>query len=155
MNIADRWRSAAGRLIYPAILALAFAANAKAETQDEHFHRIDTNRDGFVSYDEHSAALDTDFRAIDANGDDKLSVDEYAAYLARKTPRAPAAAMVSVARCFFKTVKPDNNGTLSHAEWKGFHDRTFKWLADGGDRMTLEQSKRVPPPDVIPRMVCR
>lgn len=155
MKFADRGGAKARRLVLPALLALAFVSTARAETRDERFRRIDANRDGAVSYDEHSAARDADFRAIDANDDDKLSIEEYAADLARKTPGAPKAALLSVARCFFKTVKPDNHGTLSHADWKGFNDRTFKWLADGGDRMTLEQSKRVPPPDVIPRVACR
>lgn len=142
------------RLSSAAVIALMCMSSASAETQKEKFDRIDTNRDGLVSYDEHSADLDAEFRTIDANGDRVISIAEYASYLSRKTPGAPAPALQSVARCFLTTVKPKNDGTLSQADWKNFNDRVFRWLADGADKMTFEQSKRVPPPEVIPRPVC-
>lgn len=137
-----------------ALIAALLAVPALAETQEERFRRIDSNGDGVVSHDEHAASIEAEFRARDADGDGAVTIGEYAAHLARETPGVPRQATLSVARCYFKLVDGNGDGRLSLAEMRSFDDRVFKWLAGDDGRMTLDESRQVPPPEVIPRVVC-
>ncbi|POR56521.1 EF-hand domain-containing protein [Bosea psychrotolerans] len=133
---------------------LALSSAAFAETRDERFRRIDVDRDGVISHDEHSGNVEAEFRKLDTDGDGAVTVEDYAAELGRKTPGAPRVALLSVARCFFRIVDGNGDGKLSLAEMRSFEDRIFKWLAGSDGRMTLEESEQGPPPEVIPVPVC-
>lgn len=134
-------------------LALAFSSSALAQTQDERFAEIDRNGDGVITYEEHAAADEAEFRAIDADGNGTLTLKEYAAWLV-KDQGFPAPVAQSVAKCFFKGVDADGDGKLSLEQLRTYNDRVFKWLAGDDGQMTLAESKRTPPPDIVPTPVC-
>ncbi|WP_019404511.1 MULTISPECIES: EF-hand domain-containing protein [unclassified Chelatococcus] len=135
------------------LLVLAFSSGALAQTQDERFAEIDRNGDGVITYEEHAAADEAELRAIDADGNGTLTVKEYAAWLAADQD-FPAPVALSVARCFFRGIDADGDGKLSREELRTYNDRVFKWLAGDDGQMTLAESKRTPPPDIVPTPVC-
>ncbi len=135
------------------LLVLAFSSGALAQTQDERFAEIDRNGDGVITYEEHAAADEAEFRAIDADGNGTVTVKEYAAWLAADQD-FPAPVALSVARCFFRGIDADGDGKLSREELRTSNDRVFNWLAGDDGQMTLAESKRTPPPDIVPTPVC-
>ena len=150
----DLWSVALIRCLSAVLLELAFSsATAWAETREQRFQRIDQNGDGVISYEEHAAADEAEFAKIDANGDGMLPVQEYADWLTKENPAAKPVSL-SIARCFYKVVDANGDAKVSREEWRSYNDRIFKWLAGDDGRMTLDESKRTPPPEIIPRPVC-
>lgn len=141
------------RCVYAVLLGLALSSNAWAVTQDERFKRVDQNGDGVISYEEHAANDEAEFNKFDANGDGVIPVREYADGLVKENPAAKPVSL-TVAWCFYKSIDANGDGKLTRDEWRTFNDRVFKWLASDDGRMTLEESKQVPPPQIIPRTVC-
>lgn len=137
------------------LVLVASAVSAFAETQEDRFAKIDANGDGAVSYEEHAASVDAEFGKIDASNTGSITVNQYAAWLAKEPPGWPPAVALSVARCYFKIVDADRDGRILASEYRGYNDRVFNWLAGEDRRMTLVESKRVPPSNIVPSPVCR
>ncbi len=150
-------------LAFGALLLSSAIATAREGDQKERFEESDTNRDGVVDVAEHGARVRADFKAQDVNADGYITIAEYQIWLEKNVAGAhgkqiplPSSATKSVAVCFFGIVGGPGATRLSAEQIKSYEDRIFHSLDENkDDRLTFEESKRVPPPDVVPRVMCR
>ena len=137
-------------LIGGAMLAsLAFAAEPKSGTADAEFMKMDTNKDGKVSADEHATASKKMFDTMDANRDGKVTAAEMDAAHKRVTGKKAKKSDLSVAdkikvidkdgdkiltaeehaagsRSMFEKMDADKDGFLTKSEFAAGHASMLK-----------------------------
>ena len=101
----------------------AFAADSPSKATDDQFKRMDANRDGKLSRDEHSAGARKMFEAMDADRDGRVSAAEMdAAQRGKKPGKGDLSSAEKI-----KVVDTDRDGSLSADEHvagtKGMFDR--------------------------------
>ena len=97
------------------LAALAFAAEPPSASADAEFMKMDTNKDGKISADEHAAATKRMFDMMDANRDGKVTVSEMDAAHQRVTgKKATQADLSSVEK--IKVIDTDGDGVLTADE---------------------------------------
>jgi len=111
--------------------ALALAAPAQAQSQQETFKRLDTNHDGFVVRAEHDAEMRRKFDGTDTNRDGMIVAGEEAVWMAKETGQAVVdGTMLLVAqKAGIEQWDRDGNNKVSWAEFKRYTDQ----LRDGLD----------------------
>ena len=97
------------------LASLAFADGAKSGTPDAEFMKMDTNKDGKVSADEHAVASKKMFDTMDANRDGKVTAAEMGAAHQRVTGRKAKKSDMSAADKI-KVIDTDGDGILSAEE---------------------------------------
>jgi Ca2+-binding EF-hand superfamily protein len=128
---------------------LAFADGAKSGTADAEFMKMDTNKDGKISADEHAAAAKQMFDTMDANKDGKVTAAEMEAAHERVTGRKATKSDMSAAekikvidtdgdgvltaeehargsRAMFEKMDADKDGFLTKDEWAAVHADLMK-----------------------------
>ena len=97
------------------LASLAFADGAKSGTPDVEFMKMDTNKDGKVSANEHAAGAKQMFDAMDANKDGKVTAAEMEAAHERVTGRKATNSDMSAADKI-KVIDTDGDGVLTAEE---------------------------------------
>ena len=93
----------------------SFAAESKSSAQMLSFVKMDTNKDGKVSADEHAAGAKQMFDAMDANKDGKVTAAEMQAARLRITGQKAKKSDMSAADKI-KVVDKDGDGVLAAEE---------------------------------------
>lgn len=93
----------------------SFAAQPTSTTTDAEFIRMDSNKDGRISPDEHSAGAKRMFELMDLNKDGKVTADEMKAAHQRVTGKKAAKSDMTAAEKI-KVVDKDRDGTLTAEE---------------------------------------
>jgi hypothetical protein len=107
--------AAARTLCLVAACLLAPVAIADGATPGTLFKQMDTNGDGRLSADEHTAGARRMFEAMDADRDGRVTAAEMQAAQPRVTGRQPAPSDLSAADKI-KAVDADGDGVLTAAE---------------------------------------
>ncbi len=97
------------------LASLAFAAGAKVGSVDAEFMKMDTNKDGKISADEHAAGAKKMFDTMDANKDGKVTATEMEATHQRVTGRKAAKSDMSAVDKI-KVIDTDGDGVLTAEE---------------------------------------
>ncbi len=95
--------------------ALSFAAESKSTAADAEFMKMDTNKDGKVSADEHAAGAKQMFDTMDGNKDGKVTATEMQTAHQRVTGRKAKKSDMTAAEKI-KVVDKDRDGVLTAEE---------------------------------------
>ena len=93
------------------LAALTFAAEPRSAPRDTEFMKMDANKDGKISADEHAAATRKMFDMMDANKDGQVTADEMDAAHARITGKKANTSDLTAAEKI-KVVDTDGDGIL-------------------------------------------
>lgn len=93
--------------------------------------KVDTSKDGTVTYQEIEEFQKQRFSTADANGDGKLSQDEFLTAETRDPVRKEV--RESRMKSMFSKLDQDGDGTLTQAESLQMATERFKWLDTNGD----------------------
>ena len=122
-----------------ALASLAFAAGPKSTAAGAEFRKMDTNKDGKLSADEHAAASRKMFAAMDANRDGKVTAAEMTAAHQRVTGRRASKSDMSAADKI-KVVDTDGDGILTVAEHAAGSRAMFEKMdTDKGGFLTRDE----------------
>ena len=97
------------------VSALLFAAEPKSSAADAEFVKMDTNKDGKVSADEHATGAKQMFDTMDANKDGRVTAAEMQAAYQRVTARKAKKSDMTAAEKI-KVVDKDGDGVLTAQE---------------------------------------
>ena len=97
------------------LASVSFAGESKPDTAAADFMKMDTNKDGKVSADEHAAGAKQMFDTMDRNKDGKVTAAEMEAAHERVTGRKAKESDMSAAEKI-KVVDTDGDGVLTNEE---------------------------------------
>jgi hypothetical protein len=97
------------------LASLSFAAESKSATADAEFIKMDTNKDGKVSANEHAGGAKQMFDTMDGNKDGKVTAAEMEAAHQRVTGRKATKSDMTAADKI-KVVDTDGDGVLTAEE---------------------------------------
>lgn len=115
-----------------ALATLAFTAHANPGKSDAEFAKMDINKDGRISSDEHAAGAKQMFDAMDANNDGDVTTAEMDAAHERVTGAKANRAEISAAEKI-KVIDKGRDGILSAAEHATGSQAMFKKMDTNKD----------------------
>jgi Ca2+-binding EF-hand superfamily protein len=113
------------------LASLAVSTGVATAQVDPMFQHLDSNHDGRISLQEHSAAEQATFQRLDANHDGKLTASELkvarltssVAEVAANPAMASVAENAAVAQALFDRLDVDHDGRVSSTEMQAAHTR--------------------------------